>query len=364
MAEEEKPFKTLKLTSLKTAKAAQPSPEPTPAAAVPASEPTAPAASPAVTAPAEAVVTPPPALSPSAATTGSSLRTFKLSSLPRPKEAVAPEPGTPVEGEPADSPKPAGFKTLTVASAIEPTSPEITPVSLGGSETAEPPPAIVPPIITLAAPAPSVSTGDPVAPSAPASDSDRGVTKSARAPLSKGKKVAILGGVLVPVLLIGILVVLSDEGSPPPPVVKPVPPVVKPPVVTPPVTNPPPVKTPGGAADAVKPVEPTPVVNPTPPVVDPKVPVVDPKLPVVETPTGRDAATESWLAMAEVSSVTPTRLVIDRRVVDLNGYANPEKTLTWIGRDSNTKELLFMDAAGVVYSRRVVAPVAPPPVVK
>lgn len=105
-------------------------------------------------------------------------------------------------------------------------------------------------------------------------------------------------------------------------------------------------------APAVTPTESAEVVSP-----DPAVPSETPpetvKTPAVSAPRTRDPALEAWLAEARVTTVASQRVTLNERIYSLNSAVNPEGTLKWIGRDSVTKDLLFIDKAGVIYTKSV-----------
>ncbi len=372
---QDKPFKTLKLTSMRsadTAKSAAVAPEADPVAKVlarpepivmPAAEVASPAAGePACPAPSKAAAPPPGGPAKDAPNPASfNLVNFKVGGTKKKEpstEAPTVMPGVdpvPVEA-PADSPAPTPPPALSPSAAtsgpaglkpfkflVQPMKPEdpgedgahrpqeiklSRAVSAGlGSAESTPPTvgaaadeAARPGAFALKQSSPPVKAEvSPVAVAAP----------HPRAPVAKpsAKPLVLILAAAVALVVIGggVMIFLSRE--------KPAVPVR--PVEVTPVTP-------------AIPVEPVEVVTPVPAPLPPQ-PVIPP--PVVSAPRTSNPGLESWLAGAKVTIVAAQRVTMNDRIYSLGATVNPEGTLRWIGRDSKTKDLLFIDDNGVIYSR-------------
>lgn len=85
------------------------------------------------------------------------------------------------------------------------------------------------------------------------------------------------------------------------------------------------------------------------PVIEPEEP--NPGASVVTAPRTRSPELVVWLASAKITTIAAQRVTMNDRIYALGAPVNPEKTLRWIGRDSTTKDLLFIDDKGVIYNR-------------
>lgn len=358
----DKPFKTLKLTSLKSAKASVP---------VAVSEPIAPpvdgapSISPVVEAaaeetagagpvvPTERVMAGAAAVSPSAATSSPALKAFKLPLTSRGAPAsaageVTPPPATATSGGmsfTAKSRNPAPLATDVPEAAVAPVqsgfAEQPAPVSLTGLSPlpAQAPAPGLPSSAAIsaaesaqaAAPSrPSVSLARPTV--APAASAEQVQVKPVGAGRSQKTKLALLACVLV-VVLAAVGVYLGSES--PEAVTSPVVvvPAKRPAVVTPVVVAPP--------VDSAPLVSSAPVLPPPPVVEEPAAGVAHSRKPELE----------SWLKSAVLSAVSQQRIILNDKPFAQGAAVNPEGTLTWIGRDSATRELLFVDQDGVVYTK-------------
>lgn len=325
----DKPFKPLKLTSLKAASSAAPAPVESAG-----SGDSAPNSAVSPTAPVAAAGT-------------SALKPFKLAVTPR---ATEPESGSAAAADarttlPVEESSPAfvTLKPLNIsAEAAVPAEPDakvsggavFKPLSFTSAAGAIPveAPEIAPAPAASAAAKPVLSRAE-VAPApaaiAPPTVGPAGKTRQKRVLIAMGVFTAFLVG--VGVFFLG--------GKP---TVTPLAPEV-------------PVKPGGGetpgSSDPVttdKPdVAPNPVATPTAP--------VEPKEPAVVAPRSRKPELEAWLKAAVLSTVTSQRIALNDGAYSVNDPVNPERTLRWIGRDSVTRELLFVDNDGIVYTKPTLA---------
>jgi len=65
----------------------------------------------------------------------------------------------------------------------------------------------------------------------------------------------------------------------------------------------------------------------------------------------RDDGLTRWLDDARVTTVSSDRITMNRHVYALGAAVNPESSLRWVGRDTVSGNLLFMDGARVVYEK-------------
>lgn len=341
----DKPFKTLKLTSLKSAKPAS-------ADAAPASSPTDEPTKVGGDSPAEVpVVSPvvpplaenkPASESKPAFKVGGSLNMMSLKVTATPKTSAPETPSAATTPAPELSPPAASSAPATPFKVLTPTAKSALTESAANS-------APVPPVLPVGAP-PSIpaaasNVGVPVeiAPLKPSVKLASAQEKKApvAAPAlpakanSKRTRVLALAGVAVVVLAVaalfatGVLGGSQEEaavkGTEPPPPVEPV--TTTTPEVTPPVI----------------PVEPQPNSGTGSQVDTPPEAAVSPKT--------RRPELDEWLAHASITTVTDHRATINGTVYSLGSVVNATGSLKWIGRDTVTRNLLFIDDAGVVYTR-------------
>lgn len=85
------------------------------------------------------------------------------------------------------------------------------------------------------------------------------------------------------------------------------------------------------------------MVKPAGAVVPDKVPVGAPKV--------RRAELDDWLQKSTVSTVTSQRITMNESHYSIGDVVNSAGNLRWMGRDSQTRDLIFIDEDGVVYTR-------------
>lgn len=115
----------------------------------------------------------------------------------------------------------------------------------------------------------------------------------------------------------------------------------------------------GKPTEPVKPVEVEPVAAVEPVEPETSEPTSTPEstkpdnsvAPVAPAPRTRNPELVVWLASAKITTIATQRVTMNDRIYSLGSAVNPEGTLRWIGRDSQTKDLLFIDDNGVVYNR-------------
>lgn len=365
---EEKPFKSLKLTSLKVAKAAPKESAPAPVDAAPAGEKAsplslgAPRATASPTEPVEpsapsAAATPAPALSPSAASTGPVLKPFKvLSVAPKPAESAgateeAPKAFKPLEVKVARSAASGTVAEVVGTGAPAPTE-SVGEAVAGATEASSPQgdasASVAPPlpgngmklkaVVAVAEPAaePAAADGGAVTGKAKA--------KAAVAIPSMRPLIFIGAGVLALAVILGVgLFLFGGDDAP-----------ASAPVAVAPS------KSPVAPAKPVAPVSPEPGPDggtvPTPVAPAKPVDVVAPPVsvaPATEAVSARIRRPEvvAWLDGVTVTAIAAQRLTMDGRAYSLNEIVRAEGALRWVGRDSVTGRLLFVDDAGVVYEK-------------
>lgn len=341
---EEKPFKTLKLTTLKAAKPAAPKESGAPGAAQASASPE-PAAPALLSESASASTTPAPRLSPPAAATGSVLKPFKV----LPVTSVPSDAATP-----AAAPESKAFKPLEMKVAKAAASGTVAEVMGRGAASAPPPlPAEEKPAVTSLEPTAAevkptslvkLKGPEKAAPAAP----EAAPVPKAKAAVAKPslRPLLVIGGVVLALLIaiVTAMVVLSEDGSSR--------------RATRPV-----VPAAGAAKNPSAGVE-KPAENPESPaektaelgegasaaVVGIPVPAPAPEV-IAEPIRTRRPELESWLNGSRVTAVSAQRLTMNDQVYSLNDKVGSEGALRWVGRDSRTSDLLFIDEVGAVYSK-------------
>lgn len=323
MAEES--FKTLKLTTLKAAKPARASESQAEGLSGPANEPaSADSLSPSV------APSPPAAVSPAAAsatTETPALKAFKYVASPTPPAAEPVASASIVASEPVSPP------ASHVASFGS--SPSFAMSSTDAPRESEPVREALSPLTVKASPAAKVSVA-PLKSPAPA---------EASANKARSSKKVVPVAILATILLLGAALAVSgvfDDA----PKVKPLPPVPEPkPEVAPPQKKPPsPASTPAA-----------PVAGGESVAVPASTPVAAPAAPAAISPMNRKPATVAWLNAAVLSVASTQRITLNDKAYALGAVVAPEHSLVWIGRDSITNNLLFMDGDGVIYEKSTIS---------
>lgn len=71
----------------------------------------------------------------------------------------------------------------------------------------------------------------------------------------------------------------------------------------------------------------------------------------VGAPKVRRTELDDWLQKTSISTVTSRRITMNERHFSFGDVVNSTGNLRWMGRDSQTRDLIFIDEDGVVYTR-------------